>query len=125
MKLTVITGDPARNSTELLPLCKAVFDNFSHDYLAERLQWVTEPVLVYARHPSGDLAGFKLGYRRRPQLLYSWLGGVHPEARRQGLARKLMAEQHQWAKANGYHYIETQTQAVNNAMLILNLQSAI
>ncbi|WP_089942980.1 GNAT family N-acetyltransferase [Candidatus Entotheonella palauensis] len=123
MELTIITGESARDTTEVLPLCLEVFEDFSPSYLSERLQRVTDPVLVCARLRSGRLAGFKLGYRRRPQLLYSWLGGVHPEARRQGLARKLMARQHDWASANGYRFIETQTQATNNAMLVLNLQS--
>ncbi len=123
MELTIITGEPARDTTKLLPLCLEMFDDFSPTYLTERLERVTEPILVCASLRSGRWVGFKLGYRRRPQLLYSWLGGVHPEARRQGLARKLMMQQHEWASANGYRFIETQTQAHNTAMLILNLQA--
>lgn len=91
--------------------------------LTERLDRVIDPVLVGARLQNGRLVGFKLGYCHRPQRFYSWLGGVHPEVRRQDLARKLMAEQHDWVSANGYPLVETQTQATNNAMLILNLQA--
>ncbi len=97
MEFTIITGESARDTTEVLPLCMAIFEEFSPAYLIERIQRVNEPVLVGARRPNGSLVGFKLGYCRRPQLHYSWLGGVHPEARRQGLARKLMIHQHEWA----------------------------
>lgn len=123
MELTIITGDLARDTTDVLPLCLEVFENFSPTYLTERLEQVTAPVLVGAWLPSGRLVGFKLGYQRRPKRLYSWLGGVHPDVRRQGLARQLMVEQHNWASANGYRFVDTQTQATNPAMLILNLQS--
>ncbi len=123
MEFTIITGQPARDTTELLPLCAEIFKPFSASYLTERIERVDDPVLIAARRQSGCLVGFKLGYRRRSQLLYSWLGGVHPEARRQGLARKLMEQQHEWARHHGYQFIETHTQAVNNAMLILNLQA--
>jgi hypothetical protein len=34
-----------------------------------------------------------------------------------------MRRQHDWARAQGYTEIETQTRAVNNAMIILNLKS--
>jgi hypothetical protein len=123
MELTIIPGEPARDTTEVLPLCLEVFEDVSPSYLTERLQRVTDPVLVCARLPSRRLVGFKLGYRRGPHLLYSWLGGVHPDARRQGLARQMMVEQHEWASANGYRFVETRTQTMNNVMIILNLQA--
>jgi hypothetical protein len=34
-----------------------------------------------------------------------------------------MRRQHEWAQLQGYTEIETQTRAVNNAMIILNLKS--
>jgi GNAT superfamily N-acetyltransferase len=48
---------------------------------------------------------------------------VHPDARRQGVAGELMRRQHEWAQSQGYTEIETQTRAINNAMIILNLKS--
>jgi predicted GNAT superfamily acetyltransferase len=84
---------------------------------------VVDPSLVLARFANGSLAGFKLGYRRGATLLYSWLGAVHPDARRQGVAAELMRRQHEWARSQGYTEIDTQTRAANNAMIILNLKS--
>jgi GNAT superfamily N-acetyltransferase len=118
-----LTGDAARSSDELLRLCTVAFEIFAPDYLTSRLAHVVAPALVTARFANGTLAGFKLGYRRGATLFYSWLGGVHPDARRQGVAAELMRRQHEWARSEGYTEIETQTRAVNNAMIILNLKS--
>jgi predicted GNAT superfamily acetyltransferase len=115
------TGDDARRNGELLALCEAAFGEFSPAYLSDRLVRITDPCLVAARRADGSLAGFKLGYRRGTALFYSWLGAVHPDSRRQGIARELTLRQHDWAKAQGYRRVETRTRAVNRAMLILNL----
>lgn len=118
-----ITGEAARASDELLALCAVAFEVFTPDYLTSRLAHVTAPALVTARFANGSLAGFKLGYRRGATLFYSWLGGVHPDARRQGVAVELMRRQHEWARSQGYTEIETNTRTANNAMIILNLKS--
>ncbi len=118
-----VTDDAARSPDELLELCRVAFEEFAPDYLTSRLAHVAAPALVTARFANGALAGFKLGYRRGPSLFYSWLGGVHPDARRQGVAADLMRRQHAWAQSQGYTEIETQTRATNNAMIILNLRS--
>ena len=52
MELTIIAGEPARDTAEVLPLCLEVFEDFSPSYLTERLQRVTDPVLVCTRLPS-------------------------------------------------------------------------
>ena len=118
-----ITGDAARAPDELLELCLVAFETFTPDYLTSRIVHIVDPSLVLARFDNGSLAGFKLGYRRGATLFYSWLGGVHPDARRQGVAAELMRRQHEWAQSQGYTEIETQTRAANNAMIILNLRS--
>ncbi|QNQ08413.1 GNAT family N-acetyltransferase [Sphingomonas alpina] len=105
----------------LLPLCLTLFPGFDPDYLALRLPGIAEPELWLA-YREGELAGFKLGYRRGPHLFYSWLGGVHPSARRLGIADALMVRQHEAAAASGYTHVETRTRAVNNAMIIVNLR---
>lgn len=109
------------HGAELLALCRAVFPDFAPDYLTDRLPHLNAPALFLTRDAEGGLTGFKLGYRRGT-LFYSWLGGVRPDARRQGLARQLMLAQHRWARENGYQHVETRTRASNNAMIILNLQ---
>lgn len=107
----------------LLALCEAAFDSFDPDYLLARLPHLDSPAAMLARDGDGRLLGFKLGYRQAPGLFYSWLGGVHPEARRQGIAQRLMAAQHGWARGQGYRAVETRTRTANNAMIIVNLKA--
>lgn len=122
--ITTIEGDSVRGlGGELLTLCETIFPGFAADYLTGRLGHIDAPAAVVARDGSGRLVGFKLGYRRGAGLFYSWLGGIHPDVRRQGLARRLMTAQHDWARGRGYRSVETRTRASNNPMIILNLES--
>ncbi len=105
----------------LLALCKAVFAEFDSAYLLNRLPRIADPDLWLAIE-GGEWAGFKLGYRRGDALLYSWLGGVHPRLRGQGVASELMERQHAHAAAVGYRFVETRTRAANNPMILLNLR---
>ena len=104
----------------LLDLYRAVFDHIDDNYLLSRLPGMKDPMLWIAEDAEGWV-GFKLGYRRG-STLYSWLGGVHPRARGQGVASALMVRQHEAAAGEGYAHVETRTRAANNAMLILNLR---
>ncbi|HEX7034430.1 MAG TPA: GNAT family N-acetyltransferase [Pseudomonadales bacterium] len=81
-----------------------------------------DPMLVLASE-EGAAVGFKLGYRRSREEFYSWLGGVHPEHRRRGIAEELMRRQHAWCAEAGYREITTETLGDNAPMLILNLRS--
>lgn len=115
------SGPIADAADPLLALCKAVFLEFNSSYLLTRLPRIADPDLWLAIE-GGEWAGFKLGYRRGDTLLYSWLGGVHPRLRGQGVASKLMERQHAYAAAAGYRFVETRTRAVNNPMILLNLR---
>lgn len=120
--ITLFEGASVRGQEAMLAdLCARIFDSFDPDYLARRLPVPIDPVLHLAQDDAGAVLGFKLGYRRGPSLLYSWLGGVVPEARGQGIAARLMQAQHDWAAAQGYHWVETRTRASNNRMIIVNL----
>ena len=115
-------SDPIEAAAEpLLALYRAVFEHIDDAHLLSRLPNMTDPMLLIAEDAEGWV-GFKLGYRRGSALLYSWLGGVHPRARGQGVASALMVRQHEAAAAEGYAHIETRTRAANNAMLMLNLR---
>jgi ribosomal protein S18 acetylase RimI-like enzyme len=121
LQYEVLTGDDARRGEELSALCRVAFDGFDPNYLTDRLPHIVDPLLNAARFADGSMAGFKLGYRRGGTLFYSWLGGVHPNCRRQGIARELSLRQHGLARSRGYEFIETRTRAGNAAMLILNI----
>ncbi|MCW3836881.1 GNAT family N-acetyltransferase [Sphingomonas canadensis] len=113
---------PIAGAVPLLQALSArVFEEYSPAYLPDRIGAAADPLLWLAER-DGNALGFKLGYRRGPKLLLSWLGGVAPEARRMGVASALMVRQHQSAREAGYRFVETRTRAPNNAMLILNLR---
>jgi GNAT superfamily N-acetyltransferase len=89
--------------------------------MLERLAGAPDFHLVMARAPDGRPAAFKCGFREGPLTFYSWLGGVLPEFRRQGLGRRLMERQHAWCRERGYRYVRTKTRNQWRSMLILNL----
>ena len=80
--------------------------------------------LVLGAFKGDTIVGYKIAYRtgNRRECLYSWLGGVHPHHRRNGLARAMTRIQHAWAREHGFLYVETHTWGDNPEMLILNLQ---
>ncbi|MBZ0136550.1 MAG: GNAT family N-acetyltransferase [Planctomycetes bacterium] len=80
--------------------------------------------LILGAYIGGVPVAYKLGYRtgNRRECFYSWLGGVHPNHRRKGLARVLTRIQHTWAAERGFTYMETHTWGDNPGMMILNLQ---
>jgi predicted GNAT superfamily acetyltransferase len=67
------------------------------------------------------VVGYKIEYQDRKSRFYSWLGGVYPEYRSQGIASELMFKQHEWCKEQRYTVIRTQTKNKFRNMLILNL----
>jgi predicted GNAT superfamily acetyltransferase len=68
----------------------------------------------------GEVVGYKLGYRRSPEVFYSWLGGVLPEYRRRGIARELLQRQHAWCRSQSYRRVRTDTTNTFKDMLLLN-----
>ncbi len=90
--------------------------------LAREMNTRPRQLLVLARaSANGSVLGFKLGYEHRVHTYYSWLGGVDPDHRRRGIARRLMARQHDWCVAQGYATVRTKTRNEFRPMLILNL----
>jgi GNAT superfamily N-acetyltransferase len=101
-------------------LSRSLFDRYSPD-LSWRLEKMPLVSIVCAR--SGDeLVGFKIGYAHGQFKYYSWLGGVHPEFRRQGVATRLSELQHSWAREQGFRSVETATDETNAAMTQVNLK---
>ena len=78
-------------------------------------------VSVQIAAAAGELVGFKVGYASTPRRYYSFLGGVHEDHRRRGIALRLAQEQHRWAKTKGYTSIETGAINSNAPMIELNL----
>lgn len=80
------------------------------------------PHLILIARFGDQTVGFKVGYEREGSF-YSWLGGVLPQYRRQGIARQLAAAQEAWAKKKGYDSITFKTRNQHRAMLIFALNN--
>ena len=69
------------------------------------------------------VVGCKIGYAHHlPNTFYSWLGGVDPAYRGQGIAGELMRRQHDSCQSAGYAVIRTHTYNQWRDMLLLNLR---
>jgi len=53
------------------------------------------------------------------------MGAVHPDFRRQGIARRLMEMQHQWMDTSRIESIETSVAKTNVAMIKLNVEAPV
>ena len=84
----------------------------------KRLSGVPHLILVAWR---GTMPiGFKVGYER-DGYFYSWMGGVLPGARRNGIAQALADEQEEWARSEGYPSVTFKTLNRHKAMLNFSL----
>lgn len=108
---------------DLLLLLGAALESSPHELVADLAYHnLRSPVQAWLAFANEKLVGCKLGYERKPGHYYSWLGGIQPDCRRQGIARELMRRQHAWCRQQHYHWLRTQTYNRWRPMLILNLQ---
>lgn len=108
----------------LIQLETKIFDEPLTREILER-ELMTRPNLsILVGYLNDEPCGYKIGfeYHSDHEYFYSWNGGVIPEARRKGVARKLMAKQHENARVKGFKYIRTQTKNKYRSMLLLNIE---
>ncbi|MCL6269069.1 GNAT family N-acetyltransferase [Sansalvadorimonas sp. 2012CJ34-2] len=79
--------------------------------------------LILIARDNGQPVGFKIGYQLSDHQFYSWLGGVAPDYRGQGVARKLRELQKSWAFDNGYTSIQVKSKNRFPAMLQMLISS--
>jgi len=117
-------------SAWLPPFADSQFDELAHlsallfpgPAIAHRWRLSRMPdASVFIAHDGERLIGFKAGYAVTEHRYYSWLGGVHPDCRQQGIATQLAHAQHRWAAERGYTVVETASRAENHAMARLNM----
>ncbi|MCF6411173.1 GNAT family N-acetyltransferase [Pseudalkalibacillus salsuginis] len=88
----------------------------------EDLQTKHRPFILAAIE-NERVIGYKIGYERKVNHFYSWLGGVHPDYRGKGIGEELLVRQHKWCRENGYKTIRTHTKNQWRSMLILNIKN--
>lgn len=86
----------------------------------ERLEG--RPFLALLVRDGETIVGYKVGYAETRERFYSWVGGVHPEYRGQGLARTMMRRQEEWCREHGFASIGVKSENRFRAMLIFLLK---
>lgn len=104
-----------------IAVSRAAFDDDVSDYVLDRMKGKSNVLLTVATD-NDRVVGYKIGYQENRSRFYSWMGAVHPEYRKQGIASHLMESQHTWCKEHGYKSIQTKTKNTWKNMLILNLK---
>lgn len=79
-------------------------------------------LILIASHNDKPVA-YKVGYALSSTEFYSWLGGVCPKYRKQGVATELRKRQELWALENGYSSICVKSMNQYQAMLQLLISS--
>lgn len=80
------------------------------------------PHLILVAFEENQPIGFKVGYERE-DYFYSWMGGILPEYRKQGVAKALAEYQENWAKEKGYTTIVFKTRNYLKGMLIFAMKN--
>ena len=111
---------------DYVALSEAAFGHSVSEKWIHAVKWRldTMPDLtVFLARLDQKLIGYKVGYTTAYNRYYSWMGAVHPDFRRQGIARKLMEMQHKWLDTSRFELIETQVAKTNIAMITLNTEA--
>jgi ribosomal protein S18 acetylase RimI-like enzyme len=75
--------------------------------------------LLLVAELNGVVVAYKLGYWLDERCFYSWLGGVHPDYRKLGIAKKLLREQEARVRAEGVREIRVKSMNKYKSMLLL------
>ena len=121
----IIEGVPSDNLiNELALLEETIFleKPLNFDKLKYEFEGKNNLLIVLAKS-SNKYVGFKVGFERRKKQFYSWMGGVIPQYRKQGIALELMNRQHSWLSEKKYKRVRTQTGNEFRNMITLNIKN--
>ena len=119
MQISIFRQVPDEYVTQLQRVHEAVLG----DELAEDGLYDLPNMLVLLAIEDGRVVGFKIGYDIEDRVFYSWIGGVDPTFRRNGIAMQLIERQHEELKQLGYTAVRTYSRNELKEMLIVNLKA--
>ena len=115
-------GIPERHLLdELICFYQERFEDTDREMFLSRISNKTDLFITTAQSANG-VVGFKLGYALNEHTFYSWLGAVHPDYRKQGIANRLAEMQEKWAVKKGFKHLRTKSMNQFKPMMILNLK---
>lgn len=118
-----VTGRPDLITYEdIATIYSRIFADADLAFFHERMSEMQDLMTVLAYQDS-QLVGFKIGYKYKPDIYYSWLGGVDPDYRNQGIAKKMAQLQEVWARKQGYKGLRTKSMNRFKAMMAMNIKN--
>ncbi|MEZ0265810.1 MAG: GNAT family N-acetyltransferase [Phycisphaerae bacterium] len=102
-----------------------IFGAYGHRHsspFAEQAEGKPDLIALIA-HLEGNPVGYKVGYRENPGLFYSWTGGVLPDYRTFGVARRMQDYQHGLLRGRGYRAVAFSTFNKFREMLLFGLST--
>lgn len=121
--IKIFTAFDDKILADIFTLEEAIFDKaLGADYILadSKNRHNLYGLIVY---DDGKPVAYKVGYEASPKVFYSWLGGVLPNHRGQGIAKRLMQQQHEFARECGYKRVRTHTFNKFKTMIILNIKT--
>lgn len=106
---------------DILELYSKIFEDADLNFFKERFTSHSKIISVLA-YDNKTLVGFKIGYPYNDTTFYSWVGGILPEYRQQGIADNLAEHQESAAKSQGFKMLRTKSMNRFKPMIILNLK---
>ncbi len=107
---------------ELAHLYHYLFEDADLKFFKQRID-VQLKALYTLAYNDKVLIGFKIGYPYNAHTFYSWVGGVHPKFRNQGIAKQLAKTQEDYAKNKGFTTLRTKSMNQFKPMMILNFKN--
>lgn len=103
---------------DVVEVLSAVPEIQSHNLIQSILDRISaKKYLALVAYRGNQPVGCKLGYALDTDSFYSWLGGVVPEYRGQGIAQQLLKRQEAWAKQAGFKNLQVKSMNRYPAML--------
>ncbi len=107
---------------DIIDLYVNIFNDADVEFFETRLKENSNSLCVLACSDN-KIVGFKIGYPYNENTFYSWIGGVLPKFRQQGIATQLAKTQEDYAKENGFTKLRTKSMNQYKPMIILNLKN--
>ena len=105
MEAEIIIADDALWPEAVEVYNSAIRPSVDANYFQRHLLGKHNALTLIARLEGERPVGVWIGYEERPGLFRHWLGVVHPDFRRGGIARQMMEAEHAWCVENGYDAI--------------------
>lgn len=119
----IVEGIPSKELLEdTLVVYKSIFEDYKLDFFIDRIHQ-KEDLLISLCYYQNQLVGFKIGYRYSDTTFYSWVGGVLPEQRNNGIAKQLAQLQEERVREKSYKTLRTKSMNRFKPMMILNLKN--